>query len=161
MGKANAGCHSELARHLYWHECIQMSRYRKEGCSSLGIRYTSTALIAVEAGCYSDVVECRALNPADRVRSPVGENVIWIFLLSYYIIIIIMIFFFFFLEGVWGEGVGAQNIHVLIMFWVQEFHLLVGQTLFFFKLKLVLLFPLHSGSSRFVVVSWKLVLHVY
>ena len=28
------GCHSELARHLYWHECIQMSRYRKEGCSS-------------------------------------------------------------------------------------------------------------------------------
>ena len=38
------GCHSELARHLYWLECIQMSRYKKEGCSSLGIRYTSTAL---------------------------------------------------------------------------------------------------------------------
>ena len=35
--------------------------------------------LAVEAGFYSDVVECRTLNPADRVRSPVGENVIWIF----------------------------------------------------------------------------------
>ena len=28
---------------------------------------------------YSDVVECWALNPADSVWSPVGENVIWIF----------------------------------------------------------------------------------
>ena len=35
--------------------------------------------LAVEAGFYSDVVECWTLNPADRVRSPVGENVIWIF----------------------------------------------------------------------------------
>ena len=35
--------------------------------------------LAVEAGYYknSDVVECRTLNPADRVRSPVGENVIF------------------------------------------------------------------------------------
>ena len=40
--------------------------------------------LAVEAGFYSDVVECRTLNPADRVQSPVWENVIWIFLLSYY-----------------------------------------------------------------------------
>ena len=40
--------------------------------------------LAVEAGFYSDVVECRTFYPADRVRSPVGENVIWIFfLLSY------------------------------------------------------------------------------
>ena len=30
--------------------------------------------LAVEAGFYSDVVECRTLNPADRVRSPVGEK---------------------------------------------------------------------------------------
>ena len=35
--------------------------------------------LAVEAGFYSDLVECWTLNPVDRVRSPVGENVIWIF----------------------------------------------------------------------------------
>ena len=36
--------------------------------------------LAVEAGFYSDVVECRTLNPAYQyVRSLVGENVIWIF----------------------------------------------------------------------------------
>ena len=35
--------------------------------------------VAIKAGFYSDVVECWTLNPADRVRSPVGENVIWIF----------------------------------------------------------------------------------
>ena len=35
--------------------------------------------LVVEAGFYSDVVECRILNPAYRVRSLIGENVIWIF----------------------------------------------------------------------------------
>ena len=30
--------------------------------------------LAVQAGFYSDVVECRTLSPADRVRSPVGEK---------------------------------------------------------------------------------------
>ena len=35
--------------------------------------------VAIKAGLYSDVVECWTLNPADRVRSLVGENVIWIF----------------------------------------------------------------------------------
>ena len=35
--------------------------------------------LAVQAGFYSDVVECRTLSPADRVRSPVGKNVISIF----------------------------------------------------------------------------------
>ena len=35
--------------------------------------------LAVQAGFYSDAVECRTLSPADRVRSPVGENVISIF----------------------------------------------------------------------------------
>ena len=35
--------------------------------------------LVVQAGFYSDVVECRTLSPTDRVRSPVGENVISIF----------------------------------------------------------------------------------
>ena len=35
--------------------------------------------LAVQAGFYSDVVECRTLSPADRVRSPVWENVVSIF----------------------------------------------------------------------------------
>ena len=35
--------------------------------------------LAVQADFYSDVIECRTLSPADRVRSPVGENVISIF----------------------------------------------------------------------------------
>ena len=30
--------------------------------------------LAVEAGFYSDMVECRTLNPADQVRSRVGEK---------------------------------------------------------------------------------------
>ena len=32
--------------------------------------------LAVQAGFYSDVVECKTLSPADRVRFPVGENII-------------------------------------------------------------------------------------
>ena len=28
--------------------------------------------LAIQAGFYSHVVECRTLSPADRVRSPVG-----------------------------------------------------------------------------------------
>ena len=31
--------------------------------------------LAVQAGFYSDVVECRTLSPADRVRSPVGGKI--------------------------------------------------------------------------------------
>ena len=49
-----------------------MSRYRKEECNSLGIRHISTALR--KAGFYGDVVDCKTLNMADRVRSPVGEK---------------------------------------------------------------------------------------
>ena len=30
--------------------------------------------LAVQAGFYSDVVECKTLSPVDRVRSPVGEK---------------------------------------------------------------------------------------
>ena len=30
--------------------------------------------LAVEAGFYSDMLECRTLNPADRDRSPVWEK---------------------------------------------------------------------------------------
>ena len=30
--------------------------------------------VAIKAGVYSDVVECRNLNTADRVRSPAGEK---------------------------------------------------------------------------------------
>ena len=40
--------------------------------------------LAVEASFYSNVVECRTLNLADRVRSPVGEKCdLDFFLLSY------------------------------------------------------------------------------
>ena len=42
--------------------------------------------LAIQAGFYSDVVECRTLSPADRVRSPVGENVISIFNLLHFVI---------------------------------------------------------------------------
>ena len=35
--------------------------------------------VAIEASFYSDVVECRTLNLADRIRSSVRKNVIWIF----------------------------------------------------------------------------------
>ena len=35
--------------------------------------------VAIKASFYSDMVECRTLNPADRVRSPVRENVSWMF----------------------------------------------------------------------------------
>ena len=45
-----------------------MSRYRKEGCNSLDI------YLAVEVGFHSDEVECRTLNTADRVQSPVGAK---------------------------------------------------------------------------------------
>ena len=46
-----------------------------------GYRYiTHLYCLAVQAGFYSDAaVECRTLSPADRVLSPVGENVICIF----------------------------------------------------------------------------------
>ena len=51
-----------------------------EGENATGYRYiTHLYCLAVQAGFYSDVVECRALSPADLVRSPVGENVISIF----------------------------------------------------------------------------------
>ena len=40
-----------------------------------GYRYiTHLYCLAVQAGFYSDVVECRTLSPADQVRSPVGEK---------------------------------------------------------------------------------------
>ena len=67
--------------------CIGMNAYK---CLVIGRRDVTVRYmihfycLAVEAGFYSDVVECWTLNPADRVQSPVGENVIWIFFLSYY-----------------------------------------------------------------------------
>ena len=67
--------------------CIGMNAYKclVIGRRDVAVRYMiHFYCLAVEAGFYSDV-ECRTLNLADRVRSPVGENVIWIFLLSYYI----------------------------------------------------------------------------
>ena len=39
--------------------------------------------LAVQAGFYSDVVECRTLSPADRVRSPVGEKCYFHFFTCY------------------------------------------------------------------------------
>ena len=35
--------------------------------------------VAIKAGFYSDVVECRTLSPADRVRSPAAALVTRIF----------------------------------------------------------------------------------
>ena len=44
-------------------------------CFVTGYRYIiHLYCLAVQAGFYSDVVECRTLSPADRVRSPVGEK---------------------------------------------------------------------------------------
>ena len=46
-----------------------------EGENVTGYRYMiHLYCLAVQAGFYSDVVECRTLSPADRVRSPVGEK---------------------------------------------------------------------------------------
>ena len=62
--------------------CIGMNAYKclVIGRRDVALRYMiHFYCLVVEAGFYSDVVECRTLNPADRVRSPVGENVIWIF----------------------------------------------------------------------------------
>ena len=39
----------------------------------VAVRYMIHFCLAVEAGFYSDVVECRTLNPADRVRSQSGK----------------------------------------------------------------------------------------
>ena len=50
---------------------------RGGGIGCVAVRYMiHFYCLAVEAGFYSDVVECWTLNPADRVRSPDGENVI-------------------------------------------------------------------------------------
>ena len=62
--------------------CIGMNAYKclVIGRRDVAVRYMiHFYCLAVEAGFYSDVVECWTLNPADRVRSPIGENVIWIF----------------------------------------------------------------------------------
>ena len=62
--------------------CIGMNAYKclVIGRRDVAVRYMiHFYCLAVEASFYSDVVECWTLNPADRVRSPVGENVIWIF----------------------------------------------------------------------------------
>ena len=39
--------------------------------------------LAVQAGFYSDAVECRTLSPADRVRSPAGEKYYFNFFTCY------------------------------------------------------------------------------
>ena len=62
--------------------CIGMNAYKYLviGRRDVAVRYRiHFYCLAVEAGFYSDVVECRTVNPADQVRSPVGENVTWIF----------------------------------------------------------------------------------
>ena len=58
--------------------CIGMNAYK---CLVIGRRDVAVTrymihfyCLAVEAGFYSDVVECSTLNPVDRVRSPVGEK---------------------------------------------------------------------------------------
>ena len=58
-GQNSSGCHRvyRYVRHLY---CL-----------------------AVQAGFYSEVVECRTLSPADRVRSPVGEKCYFHFFTCY------------------------------------------------------------------------------
>ena len=49
--------------------------FNLEGENVTGNRYiTHLYCLAVSAGFSSVAVECRTLSPADRVRSPVGEN---------------------------------------------------------------------------------------
>ena len=56
----------------------RISSWRGENVT--GYRYMiHLYCLEVQADFYSDVVECRTLSPADRIRSPVGENVISIF----------------------------------------------------------------------------------
>ena len=77
MGEASAGL-SLGAIGMNAYKCLVIGR------RDVAVRYMiHFYCLAVEAGFYSDVVECWTLNPADQVRSPIGENVIWIFLLSY------------------------------------------------------------------------------
>ena len=51
------------------------TNFKLEGENVTGYRYMiHLYCLAVQAGFYSDVVECRTLSPADRVRSQVGEK---------------------------------------------------------------------------------------
>ena len=51
--------------------------------------------LAVQAGFYSDVVECRTLSPADRVRSPVGEKCYFHFFTCYIFLYFSQVFKYF------------------------------------------------------------------
>ena len=74
-------------RNLHLCICIAFSRQKDKNTARTCFNFKCVAVrymihfycLAVEAGFYSDVVECWTSNPADRVRSPVWENVIWIF----------------------------------------------------------------------------------
>ena len=56
------------------------TNFKLEGENVTGYRYMiHLYCLAVQAGFYSDVVECWPVTQAARVRFPVGENVISIF----------------------------------------------------------------------------------
>ena len=60
------------------------TNFNLEGENVTGYRYMiHLYCLAVQAGFYSDVVECRTLSPADRVRSPVGEKCYFHFFTCY------------------------------------------------------------------------------
>ena len=84
MGEASAGLSLGSLRDI----CIGMNAYKclVIGRRDVAVRYMiHFYCLVVEAGFYSDVVECRTLNPADWVRPPVRTKCdLDFFLLSYY-----------------------------------------------------------------------------
>ena len=74
--------------------------------------------LAVQAGFYSDAVECRTLSPADRVRSPVREKCYFHFFTCYNCFpntdfTLISLF-----SGVWSGSTQFANVHFYGTPWV-------------------------------------------
>ena len=61
--------------------CVCVGGGGGRGGDVTGYRYlTHLYCLAVQAGFYSDAVDCRTLSSAYRVRSSVGENIISFYL---------------------------------------------------------------------------------
>ena len=70
------------------------TNFNLEGENVTGYRYMiHLYCLAVQAGFYSDVVECRTLSPADRVRSPVGKKCYFHFFTCYTTPVSLTLFF--------------------------------------------------------------------
>ena len=77
-------CMKLLEAHFTWFSRNSGTNFNLEGENVTGYRYMiHLSCLAVQAGFYSDVVVCRTLSPADRVRSPVREKCYFYFFTCY------------------------------------------------------------------------------